>query len=112
MEKAMEAVKTIEVTHSVRATSINGLKIKKKQPIGLLDGKIIAVGDNNMDVIVQLLYGMDLGKSEVITIYYGADTEAGEPDKISASVAEQYPNLQVELIRGGQSHYSYIISVE
>ncbi|MCK4274341.1 MAG: DAK2 domain-containing protein, partial [Dehalococcoidales bacterium] len=47
MEKALSSVKTIEVTRSVRATKINGLKIKRKQPIGLLDGELIAVGDTN-----------------------------------------------------------------
>jgi uncharacterized protein len=112
MEKAMGAVKTIEVTHSVRATKINGLQIKKKQPIGLLDGKLIAVGENNLDVIIQLLYRLELDKAEVVTIYYGGDVEPGEPEKISANITEKYPNLQVELIRGGQPHYSYIISVE
>jgi DAK2 domain fusion protein YloV len=112
MEKAMASVKTIEVTHSVRATRINGLQIKRKQPIGLLDGKLIAVGDSNLEVITHLLSRLEMGKAEVVTIYYGVEAEAGEPEKISATVTEKYPNLQVELIRGGQPHYSYIISVE
>jgi len=112
MEKALSSVKTIEITRSVRATKINGLKIKRKQPIGLLDGELIAVGDTNIEVINQLLSRLGLEKAEVITIYYGEDTEVAEAEQLSAGIMEKYPQLQVESIRGGQPHYSYIISIE
>ena len=112
MEKALSSVKTIEVTRSVRATKINGLKIKRKQPIGLLDGELIAVGNTNPDVINQLLSRVGLEKAEVVTIYYGEDAEVAEAEQISAGIMEKYPQLQVESISGGQPHYSYIISIE
>ncbi len=112
MEKALSSVRTIEVTRSIRATKLNGLKIRRKQPIGLLDDDLVAVGETDLDVINKILAKLDLDKSEVITIYYGADTEANEAEEISASITEQYPQLQVEVIKGGQPHYNYIISVE
>jgi DAK2 domain fusion protein YloV len=112
MEKALASVKTIEVTRSVRATKINGLKIRRKQPIGLLDGELIAVGDTNLEVVNQLFSRLFLDEAEVVTIYYGVEAEAAEAEKISASITSQFPRLQVEVIRGGQPHYSYIISVE
>jgi DAK2 domain fusion protein YloV len=112
MEKALSSVKTIEITRSVRATRINGLRIRRKQPIGLLDGELIAVGDTNLDVVNQLLSRLDMKKAEVVTIYSGADAEAAEAEAINADITKKYPRLQVELIRGGQPHYSYIISVE
>ncbi len=112
MEKALSSVRTIEITRSIRATKLNGLKIRRKQPIGLLDDDLVAVGETDLDVINKILAKLDLDKSEVITIYYGADTEANEAEEISASITEQYPQLQVEVIKGGQPHYNYIISVE
>jgi DAK2 domain fusion protein YloV len=112
MEKALASVKTIEITRSVRATKINGLKIRRKQPIGLLDGDLIAVGDTNLEVVNQLFSQLHVDEAEVVTIYYGAEAEAAEAEKISSSITSQYPKLQVEVIRGGQPHYSYIISVE
>ena len=45
-------------------------------------------------------------------MYYGAEAEATEAEQISASITKEYPQLQVEVIRGGQPHYSYIISIE
>jgi len=112
MEKALSSVRSIEITKSVRSTKVNGLKIRRKQPIGLLDGDLVAVGDSDSEVINKLLARLNLEEAEVVTIYYGEDVEETEPEQIGASIREQHPQLQVEVIRGGQPHYSYIISVE
>jgi DAK2 domain fusion protein YloV len=112
MEKALSAVRSIEITRAVRSTKVNGLRIKRKQPIGLLDGQLLAVGDSNLDVVNQITAKLDLDTAEVVTIYYGEDAEAIEAEQIGASIGERHPQLQVEVIRGGQPHYSYIISVE
>jgi DAK2 domain fusion protein YloV len=112
MEKVISSVRSIEVTRAVRSTKLNGLKIKKKQPIGLLDDNLVAVGDTNLDVINKVLDKLDLDKAEVATIYYGADADSDEAEEISANIKEQHPQLQIEVIKGGQPHYSYIISVE
>ncbi len=112
MKKAKSAVKSIEVTRAVRSIQLNGLKIRKKQAIGFLDGNLVAVGDNTSDVLNEALAKLNLDEVEVITIYYGADTKSTEAEQISASVGEQHPQLQIEVVRGGQPHYNYIVSIE
>ncbi len=112
MTEAKSAIKTIEITRAVRSTQLNGLTIKKKQAIGLLDGDLLAVGNNTTDVLSKMLTKLDLNKAEIITIYYGADTELAEAEQVSASIREQYPQLQVDVVRGGQPHYNYIVSIE
>jgi DAK2 domain fusion protein YloV len=112
MEKALSSVKTIEITRSVRSSKINGLQIKRRQPIGLLDDELIAAGDTDLDVIETILAKLDMKHAEVVTIYYGAEIEAPEAEQISADITGLYPKLQVELIKGNQPHYSYIISIE
>jgi dihydroxyacetone kinase-like predicted kinase len=112
MENAISTVKSIEITRSVRSTKINGLKIKRKQPIGILDGDLVSAGISEADVLNKILGKLDLEKAEVITIYHGEDIEGAEAEQISSEISEKYPHLQVEVVRGGQPHYSYIISVE
>ncbi len=112
MKKAISAVRTIEITRATRSTRLGELKIKRKQPIGLLDGDLIATGKNNTDVLNQVLAKLDLDKAEVITIYYGADTKTAEAEQISNSIREQHPQLQIEVVQGGQPHWNYIISIE
>ena len=112
MEKAKSTVRSIEVTRAVRSTQLNGLKIKKKQAIGLLDGELVAVGDDTNGILDEVLSGLDLDKAEVVTIYHGADTEPAEAEQVSTTICQQYPHLQVEVVNGGQPHYHFIVSVE
>jgi dihydroxyacetone kinase-like predicted kinase len=112
MENAIVAVRTIEITRAIRSTSFNGLKIKRKQPVGLLDGDLVAVNDTESGVIDKLLTRLDMLKTEVITIYYGEVVEQAAAEQIRDSIITKYPNVQVELVHGGQPYYNYIISVE
>jgi len=112
MREAQSTVKTIEITRAVRSAQLDGLKITKRQTIGLLDGELLGAGKNTIDVLKKMLTKLDLQKSEVITIYYGADTTPDEAEQVSASIREQYPQLQVEVVRGDQPHYNYIVSIE
>ena len=51
-------------------------------------------------------------ESEVISIYYGADTDESEAEELAAALEEAYPDCDVELNAGGQPIYYYVISVE
>jgi dihydroxyacetone kinase-like predicted kinase len=55
---------------------------------------------------------LSLKSAQVVTIYHGADSGPEEAEEISVSIREKYPKLQVEVIRGGQPHYNYIVSIE
>jgi DAK2 domain fusion protein YloV len=112
MKQAINNVKTIEVTRAVRSTQIGGLKIKKKQIISLLDNELITVGNDAIEVVMDTLNKLNLEVTEILTIYYGADTALAEAEKTAVTIREKYPKIQVEIIRGSQPHYNYIISVE
>jgi DAK2 domain fusion protein YloV len=112
MTQAKSTVKSIEITRAVRSTKLKGLKIKRKQGIGLLDGDLVAAGDSIIDVLNETLAKLDLNKSEIVTIYYGADTDVSEAEQVSENIRQQHPQLQVEVVKGNQPHYNYIISVE
>ena len=112
MTRALTSVKTIEITRAIRSTKVNGLKIKRKQPIALLDGELLAADNTSEGVINKILGELDLAKAEVLTIYYGEDASPDEAEQIGSNITEKYPDLQIEVVRGGQPHYDYIISVE
>ena len=112
MNEAKSTVKTIEITRSMRSTQLGGLKIKKKQAIGFLDGALIAVADSATDALNEVFTKLDLAQAGVITIYFGADTEPTEAEAVGVSIRERYPQLEVEVVRGSQPHYNYIVSVE
>lgn len=112
MTRAISAVKTVEICRAVRSAKLGDLKISKKQPIGFLDGDLVAVGESGLEVLNKMLSNLDLNKIEVITIYYGADTKSDEAEQVASDIRNRYPQLQIEVVKGGQPHYNYIISIE
>ncbi|MBE9512526.1 MAG: DAK2 domain-containing protein [Chloroflexi bacterium] len=112
MKKSQVAVKSIAVTRAARFSRIGGLSIKRKQPIGFLDGELVVAGDDIVDTLGKVLAKVDLDAAEVVTIYYRGDAERTEVEPFIISLREQHPELQIELVRGGQPHYDYIVSVE
>jgi len=112
MKKAFSAVRSIAVTRAARSSRLGGLNILRKQPIGFLDGELVAVGDSVIDALSKTLDKVDLNAAEVVTVYYQGNTGRSEVEQLSSRLREQYPHLQIELVRGGQPHYNYIASVE
>jgi len=112
MTRAIGQVKSIEIVRASRAAKIGGWEIKKKQPMGFVDGDLVAVADKLDEVLFKVLSLVETGQASVLPIYYGEGIEQEEAERVSAAVREQYPHLEVEVVRGGQPHYSYLVSVE
>ena len=50
--------------------------------------------------------------SEVISIYYGAETTEEDAQAFGEELEALYPDCEIEVNSGGQPIYYYIISVE
>ncbi len=112
MTKAMNTVRTIEITFATRTTRVNNISINKGEIIGLLDNELLAVGDSSEAVILQLLNLIDMENASIVTMYYGKDADELESKKLNSRISELYRGLEVGLVNGGQPSYVYIISVE
>lgn len=112
MNREKSTVKTIEISRAVRSTKLNGFDIKEKQVIGFMDGELLSVADKASDLITDICAKIDFDGAEIITIYYGKETETAEAEKVGEIIRRHYPMLEVEVINGGQPHYNYIVSVE
>lgn len=112
MKDASGHARTIEITHAVRDTKINGLVIKKNQAIGLLDGNLAAVNETSDKVLADLLAKTDLSHVEVVTLYYGGDADEEAAARLAGELTAKYPAVQVEVVAGGQPHYDYVVSLE
>ncbi|MBN1370237.1 MAG: DAK2 domain-containing protein [Dehalococcoidaceae bacterium] len=112
MSEAIGTIKTIEITRAVRSTTINGMNIKRKQTIAILDGEIAASSDDPEKCLLEALAKAGAAEGEVVTLYYGSDIEEADAQAAASRINQDYPQLQTEVIKGGQQHYSYILSVE
>jgi len=112
MEEAIDKVKTIEVTRAVRRAHLNGLEIRKGQFMAILnDEDLIARADKARDAVLEALAKAEAEKAGIVTIYYGANTKEPEAQEIAREIRDRY-DVEVEVIYGGQPHYSYTISLE
>lgn len=112
MTESMQYVRSGEVTYAVRDTSIDDFSIKEGQLLGIVEGKIKAVGDDMQQLIHQTIEQMNMEDAELVTLYYGADITEEDANELLAYLEEQYPDADFELYRGAQAVYAYLISVE
>lgn len=112
MEKAMRRVKSIEITTAIRGVKLGKINILKDQYVGLVDGDLKTGGDEMERVVVKALAEAGVGGAELLTIYFGADIKAEEADALVEYLRRRHPNLQIEVVNGGQPHYFYIMSLE
>jgi uncharacterized protein len=112
MTEAAKRVHTIELTRAVRSTRVNGLKVKEGQVIGLLNGALVQTGSTPLGVALDVLERAGAGAHEIVTVYYGDGADEDEARELAESIAGRWPDLQVDVVHGGQPHYPFIISVE
>ena len=112
MEEAISKVHTGQITYAVRDTRLDDKEIHEGDIMGIGDKGILAVGGNKEEVAEATIAAMMSDEAEVISIYYGADISEESAEALAASVEELYPDCEVEINRGGQPIYYYIISVE
>lgn len=112
MESAMEEVKTGEVTYAVRTTKAGDLEIEEHDIIGLAEGKIAVAGKSVNEVALMLLEELVDEDSTVISIYVGDNQDLADAEEFRATVEESFPDCDVEMHKGDQPLYYYIMSVE
>ncbi|NLY77356.1 MAG: DAK2 domain-containing protein [Tissierellia bacterium] len=112
MTEAMKNVVTGQVTYSVRDSEINNKKISKDDIIGISRGEVVCNGNSIEDVSVELIKNIVTEDSSLITIFYGDMIEEDTANKLGELIQNEFEDIDVEIIFGGQPIYYYIFSIE
>ena len=112
MQEVLSTVSTLEVTHAVRDTNIEGVEIKKDEFMGIKDGKIVVSNLSLNTVLEELLEKSIDEDKEIVTLYLGEESTEEYTDFLEQLIEEKYPDIEVVLIESGQPLYPYIIGVE
>ena len=112
LKELMQAVKTGSVTYAVRDTEIDGINIQEGNMLGLVEGKIKEVGEDKFDVASRVLADMVNDDSELITVFYGKDVSENEANEFIAKLEEKYEDCDIQLYKGDQPLYYFLMSVE
>jgi DAK2 domain fusion protein YloV len=111
MEEACGSVRTIEVTHSVRSTTIRGVKVREGDVIAIVDDELKLAAASPEDAVIEALKGLN-GEGSLVTLYYSDVSRKETADELGRNIRRLYSSYEVEVVYGGQPHYDYIASVE
>ena len=112
MPQAIQEIRSGSVTYAVRDTTIKNQEIKKGNFIGLHEKEITSFGDDLEETTIQLIRDMTFDDAYMVTIYYGQDVDAQDAEDLKVKLEEEFEDLDVDIIPGGQPLYYYLISIE
>jgi len=119
MAEAAASVATGEVTQAVRSTNTDAGPVEEGDWMGIARGPtfsgdegIVAVNSTLDGVLADLLGKLVAPSAEIVTLIEGADATPAQTGMVHAWLAEHRPDVQVEVHRGGQPLYPYLLGVE
>lgn len=112
MIEALGDIKSGSLTYAVRDTTVHDQKIAKDDYIGLNEKDIVANGKDLDQTVLALIDDLVDEDSFMVSLYRGEDVSEDQGDQMLEKVEEAHPDLDVEVIYGGQPLYYYLISVE
>ncbi len=112
MTAAAQAILSVQVTEAVRDATVSGKKVKKGQTMVLDPDDGLLAHDSDPHRAVITAFGRLHGGFEIVEVYYGADSSLEDAEALATRIHEVAPGAEVEVLRGGQPHYRYLISAE
>ena len=91
---------------------LGGVKVNEGEFIGILEGQLVLAGYDSGLVLRDLITYVAPEKGSLVTIYWGSDTREEQAEVESQAIAEIFPEIEVEVLYGGQPHYNYLVSIE
>ena len=111
MAMAAGLVRVAEVTRAVRDATIGGVAVRRGQAIAMIDGELGTTADNEEDALLQALALMR-DDATLATVYTGVGIDDARAAAVAGRARALHPGVEVEVVRGGQPAYAYVLSVE
>ena len=113
MKEAMTRVTAGYISPSIRDADLNGVHITNGDTIGIIEKEIV-VSNADRTVATHALIAKLLENPDkfMLTVFSGHDASEEENSALEAFLAEQYPDIEVYFVDGGQEIYPYIIIAE
>jgi DAK2 domain fusion protein YloV len=112
MKAALKNVVSGSVTYAIKDTDIEGIHVTKGYYMGFRNKSIIVCVKDKIEALHELLKAMIDENAAILTVILGEDVTESEESKLSESLFEAYPELEIDIKRGQQPVYSFLIGVE
>jgi uncharacterized protein len=112
MAEAIQHITTGEITRATRSVTLDGVEVQEGEVIGLVNGRLCASGPILNDILPQILEHMEIDDRELLSLYYGKDIQPHDAEQLAEQISDLYPEIEIEVLPGGQAHYFYILGAE
>jgi DAK2 domain fusion protein YloV len=112
MEASASNVVAGEVTKAVRDTTTDAGDVHEGDWIGLGAHGVLSIADSIAAASNQLLGKLVRPEHELLTIIEGDGSSAANTRRVTEFLAEEYPQISVEVHSGGQPLYPYYFGLE
>jgi len=112
LTEALGMVDTMQITYAARNSDFDGYLIHEGDYLAIAGSGLFGTSRDIKVLLRSLAEKVRDDGREYITIYYGEDIQEKHAQKAADLFAEICPNADVNLIRGGQPVYYYLISAE
>ena len=112
LTEALATVDTMQITYAARNSDFDGYDIHEGDYLALYGSALFGTSQDIKVLLSSLAQKVRDDGKEYITIYYGADVKEKDAQKAADLFADICPEADVNLLRGGQPVYYYMISAE
>ena len=112
LTEALSTVDTMQITYAARNSDFDGYDIHEGDYLALYGSALFGTSQDIKVLLTSLAQKVRDDGKEYITIYYGEDVQEKHAQKAADIFADLFPEADVNLIRGGQPVYYYLISAE
>ncbi len=112
MKDAIKHIKSGSVTYAIKDTVIDGVSVTKDYFMGISDKKIVTCEKKALTALYKLIATMVNSDTYLITILVGADVKDDDIELINTRLTKKYPEVELDIRRGDQPVYSFLVGVE
>jgi len=105
-------VRTGELTRAVRSSPTSMGKVSEGDWLGLADGELQSVHHDETTALIALVDYLVEGDAELVTIITGLSAPTSVTTAVREWLAIHRPDARIEVMKGDQPLYPYLISVE
>ena len=112
MTASLNNVTSASITKAVRNAKLKEAQILEGEFLGLLEDKPISTNQNIEPGLAELLGAVQIQDGALVTLYRGQQMDNTTCETILSSIQNSYPNVDFEIIVGGDPNYHLLIGIE
>ena len=111
MTEANSIVRSGSVCRASRDAVLDGLAVKRNQFMGMMDGRLTAVGKSPLDALTKML-DSQLDEEALLTLYTGNEVSPGDLQETVTALQNSFGDVEIHCHKGGHPDYEYLLSIE